>query len=201
MKTFSKIGFLLCLFTSFSISAAVNIGEKAPNFSLVDSNGKTHQLSDFKGKFVVLEWVNYDCPFVVKQYQPGKMQQLQKNYTSKAVIWLSINSSAKGKQGHFTPAQINQRITELKASPSAYLIDTDGKVGRMYGARSTPHMFILDPKQNLIYEGAIDDIRSANPDDVAKAKNYVETTLDAVLAGKPVPIAVTDEYGCSVKYQ
>jgi len=163
---------------SFALFASVNVGEKTPDFSLTDSKGKSHKLSDYKGKYVVLEWVNYDCPFVVKQYQPGKMQQLQNHYKSKEVIWLSINSSAPGKQGYFSPDAINQRMVKEKAMPTAYLIDSNGQVGRLYGARATPHLFIIDPEQKLIYEGAIDNIRSADPADVAKATNYVELTIN-----------------------
>lgn len=200
MKFLLKFLLLNSLLISLPLLATTNIGEKAPDFTLMDSNGKAHKLSDYKGKYIVLEWVNYDCPFVVKQYQSGKMQQLQKQYTAKNIIWLSINSSAPGKQGHFSPAQINQRMSKAQAVPTAYLIDSNGKVGRLYGARATPQMFILDPNQNLIYEGAIDSIRSVDSADVAKAKNYVELSLEAALAGKPVPVPVTAEYGCSVKY-
>lgn len=176
------------------------VGKPAPAFTLTDSNGKKHNLADFKGKFVVLEWVNYDCPFVRKHYNSGNMQSLQKAYTEKGIVWLSVNSSAAGKQGNFAPEKINTLIKEKGAQPSAYLIDSDGQVGRLYGARTTPHMYIINPQGELIYNGAIDDKPSADPADIGTAKNFVRTALDEALAGKPVTTSATQPYGCSVKY-
>lgn len=197
-----KTGYALLLV--FSVTAnqlfALDIGDTAPAFTLTDSNGKTHNLADFKGKYVVLEWVNYDCPFVVKQYKPGKMQQLQKEFTEKGVVWLSINSSAPGRQGHFSNDEINQRMQKNGAAPTAYLIDESGKVGKKYAAKVTPHMFIIDPQQNLAFEGGIDNIHSVSPNDVKKAKNYVETALNEALAGKKISEPFSEIYGCSVKY-
>jgi peroxiredoxin len=185
--------------TTFAATPSVN--QPAPGFALTDSEGKTHSLAEFKGKFVVLEWVNYDCPFVHKQYGSGTMQHLQKTYTERGVTWLSICSSAPGKQGNFAPADLRNRITQERAVPTAYLIDEDGTVGRLYGAKTTPHMFVINPEGRLLYAGAIDDIASTDPDDIPKATNYVRACLDAAIAGKPVVTTSTTSYGCSVKYK
>lgn len=181
-------------------AAAATVGKPAPEFKLTDSNGKSRSLSDFKGQFVVLEWVNFECPFVKKHYESNNMQKLQKDFTGKKVAWLSINSSAKGKQGNFAATDINTKIKERKASPTAYLIDEDGTVGKLYGAKSTPHMFVIDKKGILIYAGAIDDNNSTDAADVPKAKNYVREALKSALANKPVAESNTKAYGCSVKY-
>lgn len=175
-------------------------GKPAPDFSLQDSKGKKHALSDYKGKLVVLEWVNYGCPFVKKHYESRNMQRLQKNYTGKGVIWLSVNSSANGKQGSMTPDEVNKALKEKGAAPTAYLFDADGTVGRAYGAKTTPHMFVIDQEGVLVYSGAIDDKVSTEISDVAGAKNYVAAALDEALAGKPISVASTKSYGCSVKY-
>lgn len=180
--------------------AAVEIGKPAPDFTLVDSNGQSHSLSDFKGKVVVLEWLNHGCPFVVKHYESKNMQNLQKEYTEKGVVWLSIVSSAEGKQGFMTPEETNKAKAEKGAAPTAVLLDTDGKVGRLYGAKVTPEMFIINAEGILVYHGAIDSIRSTKVEDVAKAENYVKAALDEILAGKPVTTAQTQAYGCTVKY-
>ena len=178
----------------------VKIGEAAPAFTLKDPAGQDHSLADYKGKYVVLEWTNYGCPFVKKFYSNGDMQALQAKYTGKEVVWLSICSSAPGKQGHHTPEDAAKATADHKAAGTAYLLDEDGAVGRLYGAKTTPHIFIVDPDQNLIYQGAIDSIRSVSPDDVAKAENYVSKTLEAAMAGEAVDPASTQSYGCSVKY-
>jgi len=181
--------------------AAAMVGQPAPDFTLVDSNGATHSLADLKGKMVVLEWVNFECPFVGKHYGSGNMQKLQKAYTGKGVVWLSINSSAAGKQGHFAPDKINALMKEKGAAPTAYLIDTDGAVGRAYGAKTTPHMFVVDPGGTIVYAGGIDDTPSTDQADVPKARNFVSAALDEALAGKPVTTASSTPYGCSVKYR
>ena len=178
-----------------------SVNEPAPEFTLTDSNGVEHSLSDFRGQFVVLEWVNHQCPFVVKFYRPGKMQELQQTYTDQGVIWLKINSSAEGLQGHLTPELANQVIEEKGVNATAILLDHDGTVGRLYDARVTPHMYIINPEGILIYNGAIDSIRSANSDDIARAENYVVSVLDAAMAGEPIPHQVTQPYGCTVKYR
>jgi alkyl hydroperoxide reductase subunit AhpC len=182
------------------IPATAVIDQKAPDFSLAGVDGKTYRLSDFKGKYVVLEWINFECPFVKKHYTSGNMQTLQKQYTGKDVVWFTICSSAEGKQGYYEPDALAGMIKERKLASTAYLRDEDGKVGRLYGAKTTPHMFVINPEGVLIYAGAIDDRRSTNPDDIASSKNFVTACLDASLAGKPVETRSTPSYGCSVKY-
>ncbi len=176
------------------------LDKTAPDFQLVDSYGNTHKLSDFAGKYVVLEWINFDCPFVIKHYKSENMQKLQQELTDKGVVWLSICSSNEGKQGYFKPEEINTRIADNKAKMTAYLIDTDGKVGKMYGAKVTPHIYIIDKNGILVYQGAIDNIKSTDIEDVPKANNYIREVLDALFAGKPLQTKTTTPYGCSVKY-
>ncbi len=197
-KTFTIIFLLLFGITTFAQTAKLN--EQAPDFKLMDSNGKEHSLSDLKGKTVVLEWVNFECPFVKKHYNSKNMQSLQLKYTKKDVVWLSINSSAEGKQGNFNSEEINDRIKNHNAKMSAYLIDTDGKVGKMYGAKTTPHMYVIDKDGKLVYAGAIDDKASTDFEDVKVAKNYVANALDELLTGKNVSFQSSTSYGCSVKY-
>jgi len=176
------------------------IAEKAPDFTATDSNGKNHTLASYKGKIVVLEWLNHQCPFVKKHYGSENMQKLQKAYTGKGVIWLSIISSAPGKQGYCTPEEANSLTGEKGAAPTAVLLDPQGTVGKLYGAKTTPHMFIISEDGVLVYNGAIDDIPSTDIADIAKAKNYVQSALDELLAGKAVSVATSQPYGCSVKY-
>ncbi len=202
----NRFALILPLFVLFLAAAAlplhaeVETGAAAPDFSLTGVDGKTHSLSDFKGKFVVLEWVNHGCPFVVKHYEGGNMQNLQTAYTGKDVVWLSINSSAAGKEGSMTPEEWKKTLAEKKSAATATLLDPNGMVGKSYGAKTTPHMYIINPEGVLIYQGAIDSIKSADAEDVAKAQNYVSSALDEALAGKPVTTATTKSYGCSVKY-
>ena len=183
-----------------AVATESEINKPAPDFTLVDTYGKEHKLSDLRGKFVVLEWLNHGCPFVKKHYESKNMQNLQKQYTEKGVVWLSIVSSAPGKQGHSSPEEANVMVKEMEAAPTAVLFDTDGSVGKAYSARTTPHMFIINPEGMLIYNGAIDDIRSTEAEDVQKAKNYVSAALDEAMSGKPVSVATSQPYGCSVKY-
>lgn len=180
--------------------AAPEIGKPAPAFTLTDSNGNSHSLSDFKGKFVVLEWVNFGCPFVKKFYDSGEMQKLQAEHTGKDVVWLSICSSAEGKQGHHTSDELKAKLESIGFKGTGYLIDADGKVGQTYGARTTPEMFVINPEGVLIYKGAIDDKPSPNSADIASAKNFVATALGEATSGQPVTTAETKSYGCSVKY-
>ncbi len=181
-------------------AAGVEIGQPAPNFTLQGSDGKMHSLKDYPGKIVVLEWSNHDCPFVRKAYDSHNMQKLQSKYTAKGVIWLTIISSAKGKQGYETAAQENQILQAEGASPTAALLDPTGKVGHLYSAKTTPDMFVIDQNGNLVYMGAIDDKPSTDVADVKTARNYVSAALDEVMSGKPVTTAATTSYGCSVKY-
>lgn len=180
--------------------AAPKVGEPAPAFSATDSNGKTVQLSDFKGKFVVLEWSNNECPFVKKHYSSGNMQSLQKEETGKGVAWLTVISSAPGKQGNVDGKQANALSKERGAAPTAVLLDPSGQIGHAYDAKTTPHMFVVDPKGKLVYMGGIDSVASADAEDIAGAKPYVKVALAEAMAGKPVTDAVTKPYGCSVKY-
>lgn len=181
-------------------AASARPGAEAPDFTLTDAKGEAKTLSSYRGKWVVLEWVNYDCPFVKKHYKSGNMQKLQKELKAKGVVWLSINSSAAGKQGHFEGTELVSRIASAKAEPDAYLLDTDGKVGRIYKAKTTPHMFVIDPTGKLAYAGAIDDHPSTEAADIPKSKNYVVAALEAGMAGKKVETTSTNSYGCGVKY-
>lgn len=182
-------------------AADVQVDKMAPNFTLIDSHGNKHSLSDYKGKFVVLEWVNFGCPFVGKHYNSGNMQRLQKMFTEKGVVWLSICSSAPGKQGYYEAKEINELLKEKQAAPTAYLLDPEGEVGKMYGAKTTPHMYIINPEGVLIYAGGIDDIRSTRLEDVNKAHNFVTAALGEAMAGKAVAVKTATPYGCSVKYK
>ncbi len=180
--------------------ALAQVGQAAPAFSLADTSGKTHALADFKGKTVVLEWVNPECPFVVKHYDSGNMPALQKAATADGVVWLLINSGKKGAQGDFAPEKIATWSKKTGGGYTAYMRDQDGKVGKLYGAKTTPQMFIINKDGVLVYDGAIDSIRSTDQDDIKKATNYVTTALAALKAGMPVTPANTKPYGCSVKY-
>lgn len=195
----SVVLFLL-LFTVITFSQDAKLNEIAPNFKLVDSNAKEHSLSDYSGKLVVLEWINYECPFVKKHYNSKNMQTLQEKYTKEGVIWLTICSSAESKQGNFTNDEINSRSKKHNAKFTAYLVDKDGKVGKMYGAKTTPHMYIINKDGKLIYAGGIDDKASTDLEDIKGAKNYVSLALDELLAGKNVSVQSSKPYGCSVKY-
>jgi len=199
MKKLLSVPFLVLIAASAAY-AAPEIGGKAPDFSLTDTNGKTESLSQFKGEYVVLEWTNPDCPFVHKHYDSGNMQKLQKEFTAKGVVWLTIDSSAPGKQGNYTPNQLNEILKQRHAAPTAMLVDSGSGVAIAYGAKTTPHMFVINPDGNLIYEGAIDSIASPDQADISKATNYVQTALDEAMAGKPVTTPTSRSYGCSVKY-
>jgi peroxiredoxin len=194
------IALALTLAASPALAADATIGEAAPAFTLTDTAGVTHNLSDFAGKTVVLEWTNHDCPFVKKHYNGENMQRQQADATGDGVVWLVVNSSAPGKQGHVSAAQADQIQADWKAQQTAYLFDTDGTVGTAYGAKTTPHMYIIDPDGVLRYNGAIDSIPSANVADIEKAEQYVEIALAELAEGKPVSRPLTQPYGCSVKY-
>ena len=177
------------------------VGETAPTFTLVDSGGVKHSLSDYKGKYVVLEWTNPGCPFVKKHYESGNMEKLQAEYTKKGVVWLTIDSSAPAEQGFLDGENAKKAKQEQYKDSTELLLDPTGEVGHEYHATNTPDMYIISPDGKLIYEGAIDSIPSADQSDISKATNYVKANLDAVMDGKPVSDAVTKAYGCSVKYQ
>ena len=189
----------LALFTSAAFAAAT-AGQPAPAFSLPGSDGKTHALTDYSGKIVVLEWFNQECPFVKKHYESQNMQNLQRAYAGKDVVWLSVISSAPGKQGHATASEAAATIKELNAAPTVVLLDESGSVGQSYGAKTTPHMFVIGKDGTLLYQGAIDDDPSFKQDKIATSKNYVRNALDETIAGKPVSEPVSTPYGCGVKY-
>lgn len=191
---------LVALATAPSASAAPVIGQPAPGFSGVDSSGKTVRLSDFRGRTVVLEWTNHGCPYVGKHYDTDNMQALQKQAAAQGVVWLSIISSAPGRQGHVSPAEANDLTVSRKAAPASVILDPRGNIGRAYEATATPHMFVINREGVLVYKGAIDDRPSANHDDVKTATNYVRTALNALAEGKLPKPAATRAYGCSVKY-
>jgi peroxiredoxin len=201
MKTAVASLTTLLLLAATLAMAAPKAGDQAPDFTGTDSNGKTHKLSDYKGKYVVLEWTNSGCPFTVKHYASGNMQKLQREWTSKGVAWLTVLSSAPGKQGYKTAAEENSYLKEKAASPSAVLLDPDGAIGHLYGAKTTPHMFVLDPKGKIVYAGAIDDKPSTDQEDIAGSRNYVSAALTEALGGKPITVSDTTPYGCSVKYR
>jgi hypothetical protein len=191
----------LAALTVTNVFAAAEAGQAAPDFSLTDINGKTHKLSDYRGKTVVLEWVNPECPFVVKHYESsGNIPAMQKAAAADGVVWLSINSGKAGAQGDFEPAKISSWSSKTGAAPASYFRDSDGTVGKLYGAKTTPHMFVITGEGIIAYAGAIDSIRSTKADDISKSTNYVADALASVKAGQPVAKATSEPYGCSVKY-
>ncbi len=179
---------------------ALKPGDPAPEFRGVDSNGRTQTLAQYRGKYVVLEWTNRDCPYTRKHYQSGNMERLQKEWTAKGVVWLTVISSAPGHQGYATPELENAYLKKMQASPTAVILDPSGKIGRMYDAKTTPDMFVINPQGKLLYEGAIDDRPTPDPASLQGATNYVSAALQEAMKGEPVQTAVTRPYGCSVKY-
>jgi peroxiredoxin len=202
MKTFVRTllhtGLLLLLVTP---ALAAKVGDPAPDFTATDSNGQSHHLADYKGKYVVLEWHNQGCPFTRKHYASGNMQHLQKEWTEKGVVWLTVISSAPGTQGYVTAPEENDYVKKMNAVPTAVLLDPDGNLGHLYAAKTTPHMFIIDPKGVLIYNGAIDDHPTPDQGDIPNSKNYVSEALEQAMSGKQVSDPATRPYGCSVKYK
>ena len=176
------------------------VNQAAPAFTVSDTRGTTHSLDAYRGKWVVLEWFNHDCPYTKKHYASDNMQALQREYTAKGVVWVSVVSSAPGKQGYVSAADADRLTTQKKAAPSFIVRDTAGILGRMYGARNTPHLFAIDPQGVLRYAGAIDDKPTSRAKDVKSAKNYLKAALDAGLSGQPIAVATTQPYGCDVKY-
>lgn len=185
---------------STAAMAAPEIGKPAPEFTATDTNGKTVALADLKGKTIVLEWTNHECPFVVKHYGSGNMQALQAEATTDGVVWVSINSSAKGKEGNTTAEEANKIIADQKALPTHKILDESGEIGKLYDAKTTPHMFVIDKNGVLAYAGAIDDKSGFDPEEVKTAKNYVRAALADLKADKPVEVSSTKPYGCGVKY-
>jgi peroxiredoxin len=184
------------------VSAAqeVRVGAPAPAFTAADSRGQTETLAQYRGKYVVLEWHNQGCPFTRKHYTSGNMQALQREWTAKGVVWFTVISSAPGKQGYVTPDEENAYLAQVHAAPTAVLMDPEGKLGRLYNAKTTPQMIVIDPAGNVIYDGAIDDRPTPDPADVHGARNFVSDALSEAMAGKPVGTSHTRPYGCSVKY-
>ena len=183
-----------------ALGFGAKVGEPAPAFAVKDTKSREYKLSDYNGKYVVLEWQNKDCPFVQKHYNSNNMQKLQREWTGKGIVWLTVLSSAPGKQGYLTVVQADAWVAEKKAAPTAFLLDPTGTMGRAYGAKTTPHLFVIDPKGNLIYNGAIDDKPTTELSDVPGARNHVSAALSEAAAGKPVSVPAAAPYGCSVKY-
>jgi hypothetical protein len=196
----SLLAALLVMVASPIAHASVETGAPAPDFTLTDTTGTEHSLSNFSGKYVVLEWTNHLCPFVVKHYSQGDMQALQAAMVAEDVVWLQIISSAEGKQGYLTPEEAEALRESQGVNSTAMLLDVSGDVGRLYDARTTPHMYLIDPEGTLIYQGAIDSIKSVSQADVAKAENYLKAAYESAKAGEPVAMPTTVPYGCSVKY-
>lgn len=180
---------------------AVRVGEPAPDFTATDSTGKSHRLANYKGKYVVLEWHNQGCPYTRKHYASGNMQRLQKEWTAKGVVWLTVISSAPGTQGYVTASEENDYLKKMNAAPTAALLDPDGTLGHLYAAKTTPHMYIIDPGGVLIYNGAIDDHPTSEESDIPHSRNYLSLALDEAFSGKKISDPATRPYGCSVKYK
>lgn len=212
MKTFFPMKNLILKLVDFAAMAAImvagvavarasaEVGQTAPDFTLTDIGGRQHRLADYKGKTVVLEWFNAECPFVKKHYESGNIPRTQQAAMADGVVWLIINSGHAGAQGDYEAKEAGDWLAKHDSAPTAYLRDRDGTVGRRYGAKTTPHLFIITPAGELVYQGAIDSIRSANKADIAKAENHVTTALAELKAGQPIAHANTPPYGCAVKY-
>src|ERR1700694_5970865 len=202
MKTKLLLGLLISLVSTALFAAdSPPVGSTAPDISATDSKGKTQTLSQYKGKYVVLEWFNPECPFVKKHYGSGNMQKLQEEFTGKGVVWLTVDSSAPGLEGYLTAEQAKAKMTEWKTKQTALVLDPEEKAGRSYGAKNTPHMFVINPEGKIVYEGAIDSKATSNASDIASSTNYVKAALDESLAGKTVTTPSSRPYGCSVKYK
>jgi peroxiredoxin len=191
---------LAAAFMPVAAGAQAVVGSPAPNFTATDSHGQTHSLSEYRGKYVVLEWHNQGCPYTRKHYVSGNMQSLQKEWTAKGVVWFTVISSAPGQQGYVTDAEENAYLEQMHAAPTAVLMDPEGRLGHLFSAKTTPEMYVIDPEGKLIYEGAIDDRPTPDVSDIKGADNYLNDALMEAMAGKPVAHAYTRSYGCSVKY-
>ena len=203
MKTLSCLAGVAALAVALvpvAAGAQAVVGSRAPDFTATDSHGQAHSLAEYRGKYVVLEWHNHDCPYTKKHYVSGNMQSLQKEWTAKGVVWFTVISSAPGQQGYVTDAEENAYLAEMHAAPTAVLMDPEGKLGHLFSAKTTPEMYVIDPEGKLIYEGAIDDHATPDVSDIKGADNYLNDALMEAMAGKPVAHAYTRSYGCSVKY-
>jgi peroxiredoxin len=200
LPVLAAIAALTAALAPVSAAAQAVVGSPAPEFTATDSHGQTHTLAEYRGKYVVLEWHNQGCPYTRKHYVSGNMQALQKEWTAKGVVWFTVISSAPGTQGYVTDAQENEYLAQMHADPTAVLMDPEGKLGHLYGAKTTPEMYVIDPEGKLIYEGAIDDRPTPDPGDIRGADNYLSDALTEAMAGKPVAHSYTRSYGCSVKY-
>ena len=187
--------------TAPAATANVAAGQSAPDFALADIQGKQQKLSAYRGKYVVLEWFNSECPFVQKHYDSGNMQSLQRRYVDKGVVWLTLNSTSPESSNYRDAARSQQIVKDWRINASALILDPEGKVGQAYGARTTPHMWVIDPAGKVIYTGGIDDKATFRAADLKDAKNFVAAALDESMAGKPVSVAAATPYGCSVKYK
>lgn len=199
-KIFSGLIVFACAAMISTLAWAARVGEAAPDFTATDSNGQTHHLSDYRGKFVVLEWTNRGCPYTRKHYESGNMQRLQQEWTAKGVIWLTVLSSAPGKQGYMDATQENAYMKQMNAHPTAALLDPTGSLGHLYDAKTTPDMYVINPQGVLVYDGAIDDRPTTDVADIQGAKNYLNEALEEAMNGRAVSDPVTRPYGCSVKY-
>lgn len=196
----SCAAFLAALAPLAAFSQSIRVGDPAPSFTATDSRGQTESLSQLKGKYVVLEWHNNNCPFTKKHYTSGNMQNLQKEWTARGVVWFTVLSSAPGNDGYMSASAENAYLAKMNAAPTAALLDPDGRIGHLYNAKTTPQMIVINPQGNVIYDGAIDDRPTPDPADIKGANNYVSDALTAAMAGRPVNPSYTRPYGCSVKY-
>lgn len=201
MKRLALIALAALAFSPFAARADIATGAEAPDFTLTDINGTAHSLRDYRGKLVILEWVNHGCPFVKNQYDTDNMQALQRDAAAKGYIWLSICSSAEGKQGYFTGEEWASVNMKKQGAATAILLDEDGTVGHLYRAKTTPHMYIINEQGVLVYQGGIDDIPSTSPEDIPHAKNYVRAALADIEANRAVQTPETRPYGCGIKYK
>jgi peroxiredoxin len=198
---FTFVAILTATWSASGVACAARVGDQAPSFTGTDSNGKTETLSQYAGKYVVLEWHNRDCPYTRKHYESGNMQSLQKEWRAKDVVWLTIISSAPGQQGYVDAAQENAYMKKMGASPTAAILDPSGAIGHIYDAKTTPEVFVIDPSGKLIYAGAIDDHPTADLADIKVSKDYLSAALTEAMAGRSVATAYTRPYGCSVKFE
>lgn len=200
LSSFASLAALALALAPCASTAQAVVGSPAPAFTATDSHGQSHSLDQYRGKYVVLEWHNQGCPYTKKHYDSGNMQSLQKEWTAKGVAWFTVISSAPGEQGYVTDAAENAYLAQMHADPTAVLMDANGKLGHLFGAKTTPEMYVIDPQGKLVYEGAIDDRPTPDTSDIKGADNYLTDALTESMAGKPVLKPYTRPYGCSVKY-